>query len=153
MILRRALAVAALAFGATLAGCSTGGNSTVPAGPTTGTTLTSPTGAGINGSGLVLAKTITIPAWKGGNGTYDISQVDPLLHNYYLADRTSNALDVASTTGLGLTAQVVGPFAGVQPPPPAPANNEMSGPDGVVVQPGTNYVYVGDVDSVKVVDV
>ena len=32
-------------------------------------------------------------------------------------------------------------------------DNSISGPDGVVVIPGTNTVYVGDVASVKIVDV
>ena len=147
MIQRRALALATLVVGAALAGCSAGGNSTVPSGPTNATIPTTPSAAGINGSGLSLAKTITIPQWKGATGTYDISQIDPQKQNYYLADRTSNALDVATTTGFGLTAQIPGPYAGVN------SNNDKAGPDGVVYVPGTNYVYVGDVDSVKVVDV
>ncbi len=51
-----------------------------------------------------------------------------------------------STTSLTLVAQIGG-FTGQK------ANNDISGPDGVVAIPGTDIVYVGDVNTVKVVDV
>ncbi len=83
----------------------------------------------------------TLPA--GGKFTYDIGAVDPATHHYYLADRTNAALDVMDTTAFTVT-YVHDGFAGQQ------ASNDRSGPDGVVVVPGGS-VYVGDVNSVKVI--
>lgn len=76
---------------------------------------------------------------------FDIGAVDQ--GRYYLADRTNKALGVYNTSDYTNVAQIAGPFAGVQ------ASSDQSGPDGVVPIPGTSIVYVGDVSSVKIVDV
>jgi hypothetical protein len=94
-----------------------------------------------------LLKTIAVPnVVAKGKFSYDIGFVDPEKSLYYLADRTNASLDVVSTTSLTLVAQIGG-FTGQK------ANNDISGPDGVVAIPGTDIVYVGDVNAVKVVDV
>ena len=94
-----------------------------------------------------LLKTIAVPnVDAGGKFSYDIGFVDPEKSAYYLADRTNKSLDVFSTTSLTLVAQIGG-FTGDG------ASSDTSGPDGVVAIPGTDTVYVGDVNTVKVVDV
>jgi hypothetical protein len=94
-----------------------------------------------------LLKTIAVPnVVAGGKFSYDIGFVDPEKSAYYLADRTNKSLDVFSTSSLTLVAQVRG-FTGQGPTP------DKSGPDGVVAIPGSDIVYVGDVNTVKVVDV
>jgi hypothetical protein len=65
---------------------------------------------------------------------------------YYLADRNNKAVDVVDTKSNTLIAQVTGSFTG------AGATTDASGPDGIVGVTGTNTLFVGDVDSVKVVD-
>lgn len=77
--------------------------------------------------------------------TFDIGAVDQ--GRYYLADRTNKSLDVVDVASNTLIAQIQGGFAGQT------ADNDKSGPDGVNPVPGTNIVYVGDVNSVKIVDV
>jgi hypothetical protein len=94
-----------------------------------------------------LLKTIAVPnVVAKGKFSYDIGFVDPEKSAYYLADRTNKSLDVFSTTSLTLVAQIGG-FTGQGP------TSDKSGPDGVVAIPGTDIVYVGDVNTVKVVDV
>ncbi|WP_204347654.1 hypothetical protein, partial [Rhizobium laguerreae] len=65
---------------------------------------------------------------------------------YYLADRNNKAVDVVDTKSNTLIAQIQGNFTG------AGASTDASGPDGIVGVTGTNTLYVGDVDSVKIVD-
>lgn len=99
------------------------------------------------GGGTTLLKTIAVPnVTAGGKFSYDIGLVDPEKSAYYLADRTNKSLDVFSTTSLTLVAQIGG-FTGDG------SSSDKSGPDGVVAIPGTDTVYVGDVNTVKVVDV
>ncbi|GAC1401633.1 MAG: hypothetical protein NVS3B17_10390 [Vulcanimicrobiaceae bacterium] len=81
----------------------------------------------------------------GTSFAYDISAVDPSLHRLYLADRTNKSLDIVNTTDNSLTS--VGGFTGQ-----IGTNNTISGPDGVVVIPGSSVVAVGDVNVVKFVD-
>lgn len=93
-----------------------------------------------------LKRTVAIPnVTAGGKFSYDIGIVDSTTHRYYLADRTNKSLDVLDTTNYTMR-QIPG-FFGVG------ATSNTSGPDGVVVVPGSNSVYVGDVNNVKVVDV
>jgi hypothetical protein len=100
-------------------------------------------------SGPVILTELTVPGVTSGF-SFDIAAVDN--GHYYLADRTNKSLDVYDTKTYQLLAQIKGTgataFAGQ-----VGTDNSISGPDGVVVIPGTNTVYVGDVASVKVVDV
>jgi DNA-binding beta-propeller fold protein YncE len=98
----------------------------------------------IGQSGLTARAFVPLPNLPpGGKFSYDIGAVDAQEHRYYLADRTNKSLDILDTRTLALT-QVPG-FAG------AGASNDVSGPDGVVIA-RDGLVFVGDVDSIKVVD-
>jgi len=85
------------------------------------------------------------------NFSFDIGDIDPVAHRYYFTDRNNKSVDVIDTTTNSLIAQITGTganaFAGVG------ADNAHSGPDGLNVIPGTSLLYVGDVNSVKIVDV
>jgi hypothetical protein len=87
--------------------------------------------------------------------SFDISFVDPTIGLYVLGDRTNNAVDLVDTisnTFLGFCGH--GQFQGVKlsGSPPAP-NNDISGPDGVLIR-DHREIWVGDGDSsVKVFDV
>lgn len=121
-----------VAFVLGLAACN--GSSSVPAPPGNPPTA--------------LKSTTALPGLTtGGSFTYDIGEVDPQTRRYYLADRTNVALDVLNADTGALVAQIKGAYAGNQ------ASPGISGPDGVVALHGTSTVYVGDVNSVKVVDV
>ncbi|GAC1480353.1 MAG: hypothetical protein NVS2B11_05140 [Acetobacteraceae bacterium] len=82
----------------------------------------------------------------GKFSTYDIADIDPVTHLYYLADRSNASLDVISTQTLKFVTQVGGTghlFSGQL------SSNSISGPDGVVVarSPQTAQVFVGNGDS------
>jgi hypothetical protein len=100
-------------------------------------------------SGPTVVNELTVPGATGAF-SFDIGAVDN--GHYYLADRTNKALDVYDTKTYQLLGQIKGTgllaFAGQ-----VGTDNSISGPDGVVVIPGTSTVYVGDAASVKVVDV
>ena len=57
--------------------------------------------------------------------SFDISWVDPVLHNYYFADRNNKSVNVIDT-GTNAVTQFKPGFVGVG------ANNNVSGPDGVI---------------------
>ena len=84
--------------------------------------------------------------------TYDLSFVDPVLRQYYLADRTNAGIDVIDTVSNRFIMRVVGnsrigTFAGQQ------ASNDVSGPNGVT-SAGLGRVWAGDGDStIKVIDI
>jgi hypothetical protein len=88
--------------------------------------------------------------------SFDISFVDPTIGLYALGDRTNNAVDLADTnsnTFLGFCGH--GKFQGAVPktPPATGINNDISGPDGVLIR-DHREIWVGDGDSsVKVFDV
>lgn len=70
--------------------------------------------------------------------SFDISYVDSKLHQYFLADRTNKAVDVADTDGNALVNQLgKGTFAGFS------GNNDSSGPNGVLTV-DHKEVWVGD---------
>ncbi len=113
---------------------------------------------------MLFAGTIPVPAEPGippsacvpgtGLGAFDISFVDPKTDLYVLSDRTNAGVDffdASDDTFIGR----VGGFAGVKcntATPPA-ANNNISGPDGVIIV-GGNTVWAGDGDStLKVIDI
>ena len=82
----------------------------------------------------------------GTNFGFDIGTV--VGNRYYLTDRNNAAVDVFDTATSAQVAQIKGTgataFAG------AKSDNALSGPDGII--PVGNLLYVGDVNSVKVVD-
>ncbi|HEY2226282.1 MAG TPA: hypothetical protein VGI22_00815, partial [Xanthobacteraceae bacterium] len=112
---------------------------------------------------LVLKKKIDV----GGNGlgAFDISFVDPRIELYVLSDRTNASVDLvdsedASFIGrIGSTCPSKGAhtdfcFAGVVlDPVTKAANNNLSGPDGVVIV-DHKEIWAGDGDSkIKVIDI
>lgn len=85
---------------------------------------------------------------QSGSFSYDISWVDPATHRYYLADRTGNGIDVVDTqANRFLFRMAQGQFVGFT------GKTDTSGPDGVLVIPDQQTVWVGDGNSrVKVID-
>src|SRR5258706_9790993 len=88
--------------------------------------------------------------------TYDIAFFDGTTQNFYLADRSNAAVDIfsaATNSFIGRVGGSGGLFAGIQPPQnvpnPPPANNDISGPNGVLVvnQPGQHVLWAGDGNS------
>lgn len=82
----------------------------------------------------------------GTNFGFDLGVV--VGNRYYVTDRNNAAVDVFDTSNSALVTQIKGTganaFAGLT------ASNSTSGPDGI--NPVGNLLYVGDVNSVKVVD-
>jgi len=87
---------------------------------------------------------------------FDISFVDPGAALYLLADRTNKSIDIADTNSNKVIAQFTPGFQGAVPftaaecaamtPPkafPCGTNNDVSGPDGVLVANG-NQIWAGD---------
>ena len=87
--------------------------------------------------------------------SFDISFVDPTIGLYALGDRTNNAVDLVDTHSnafLGFCGH--GQFTGAVPntPPATGTNNDVSGPDGVLIR-DHREIWVGDGNStVKVFD-
>jgi hypothetical protein len=124
-----ALSAALLTFAA---GCGGKGNTVPPSAQPSST--------------LSLQRTVTVPNTGAGSSfSFDIGVVDPTAQRYYLADRTNKSLDILDLSSY--TLKQIGGFTGVV------GSSSTSGPDGVVYVPGSNIVYVGDVNTVKVVDV
>ena len=119
-----------LAATAVIAGCGGGDDNSNPTTPTS----SSPT----------LITNIAVPNASSPPFSFDIGYTEA--GRYYLADRNNKAVDVVDTKSNALIAQITGAFTG------AGKTTDASGPDGIVGITGTNTLYVGDVDSVKVVD-
>ena len=82
--------------------------------------------------------------------SFDISWVSLDRGEYYLADRSNAGIDVIDTKTLTFK-RTIGGFVGIKPAPPAPINNNISGPDGVTSY--HRWLYAGDGDStLKVID-
>src|SRR5262245_26129380 len=77
--------------------------------------------------------------------SFDISWVDPVRKRYYLAERSNNQIDVVNTSDNSITHFARGIFAGVvlTGSPPA-ANNDLSGPDGLLTANNHTELWVGD---------
>ena len=118
-------------------------------------------GCGGNGSSSgtpsgKLADNVSVPGIAAGSTfSFDLGAV--VNGKYYVTDRNNKAVDVIDTrthaitliTGSGANA-----FAGCSPTANCVgANNGKSGPDGINWITGTNFLYVGDVDFVRVVDI
>jgi len=87
------------------------------------------------------------------NFSFDISAVDPVKGRYYFTDRNNKSVDVFDTKTNTFIKQIMGGFAGCDTGPTcAGANNDKSGPDGLNIITGTTLIYVGDVNSVKIID-
>jgi hypothetical protein len=110
---------------------------------------------------LVLQKKIDVG--RSGLGAFDISFVDPSIELYVLADRTNGSVDLVDSGDASVIGHVgdVCPagnpaphfcFAGVVLRADGTANNNLSGPDGVVIV-DHKEIWAGDGDSrVKVID-
>ena len=106
-----------------------------------------------------LLTTIPVPASAdnaqgGAFTTYDIAFFDGTTQLLYLADRSNASVDVFSAKTNSFVGRVGGSgglFVGIQPKPvsSATANNDISGPDGVVVAnfSGLHNLYAGDGNS------
>src|SRR6266446_2786019 len=118
---------------------------------------TSPAHAGPT---YVLLTTIPVPpsaqnSIAGGKfTTYDIAFFDGTTQLLYLADRSNASVDIFSAQTNSFVGRVGGTgglFVGIQPKPvsSATANNDISGPDGVVVAnfSGLHNLYAGDGNS------
>ena len=128
-----ALLVAATAV---IAGCGGGDDSNSTQSSTTPSTTTPATSK--------LLTNIAVPNATSPAFSFDIGYTEA--GRYYLADRNNKAVDVVDTKSNTLIAQITGSFTG------AGASTDASGPDGIVGITGTNTLYVGDVNSVKIVD-
>ena len=88
----------------------------------------------------------------GTNFSFDISGIDTVKRRMYFTDRNNKSVDVIDMATNKLLKQIGG-FSGCNTGPScAGANNDKSGPDGLNVIPGTPFVYVGDVNAVKIID-
>lgn len=118
-----------------LAACNNGGNDNNPV------------------TGPHLIKVLAIPnVSPGTNFSFDLGTVDSANGLYYFTDRNNSSVDVISTTSGQLVRQIGG-FSGCNTGPTcAGANNDKSGPDGIDLITGTNFIFVGDVNAVRVVD-
>jgi hypothetical protein len=111
---------------------------------------------------LVLKKTIDVGGV--GLGAFDISFVDQKLELYVLSDRTNASVDMFDSEGATFTGRVGAKctaatsathfcFQGVVLNAGGTANNNLSGPDGVVVV-DHKEIWAGDGDSrIKVIDI
>jgi YVTN family beta-propeller protein len=101
---------------------------------------------------MVLVDTIDVQSAKG-IGAFDISFVDPKTGLYVLADRTNASVDFFNTRDNTFIKRVGGFKGVVLDPVTKLANNNLSGPDGVVIV-GHKEVWAGDGDStVKVINI
>lgn len=107
-----------------------------------------------NSSGVNLKAVIAVPnVTSTTNFSFDISGVDTVKGRYYFTDRNNKSVDVFDLKTNRFIKQITGGFAGCNTGPTcAGANNDMSGPDGLNIIPGTTFIYVGDVNSVKIID-
>ncbi len=107
-----------------------------------------------NNSGVSLKAFIAVPnVTAGTNFSFDISAVDSVKGRMYFTDRNNKAVDVIDIRTNTFLKQITGGFAGCDTGPTcAGANNDKSGPNGINLIPGTPFIYVGDVNSVKIID-
>jgi hypothetical protein len=111
-------------------------------------------GGGSDSNVVVLKASIAVPGVGAAtNFSFDISAVDTVKGRYYFTDRNNKSVDVFDIKTNTFIKQITGGFAGCDTGPTcAGANNDKSGPDGLNVIPGTTLIYVGDVNSVKIID-
>ncbi len=97
---------------------------------------------------------IPVPGVTAGtNFSFDISAVDSVKMRMYFTNRNSASVDVIDIPTNSFLKRITGGFAGCNTGPTcAGANNDKSGPDGLNIITGTPFIYVGDVNSVKIID-
>ena len=94
----------------------------------------------------------TIDVGGNGLGAFDISYDDPTIDLYVLGDRTNGSVDMVDASD-GTFIGRVGGFAGVVLNADGTANNNLSGPDGVVIV-DHKQIWAGDGDStMNVIDI
>jgi hypothetical protein len=105
-------------------------------------------------SGVKVKALIAVPnITSTSNFAFDIGGVDSATGRYYFTDRNNASVDVIDMTTNTFVTMIKGGFAGCNTGPSCVgADNSKSGPDGLNVIPGTNFIYVGDVNSVKIID-
>jgi len=110
-------------------------------------------GGGDNSDGIRPKALIAVPNVDATtNFSFDLGVVDTAKSRYYFTDRNNASVDVFDTRNNTLITQIKG-FSGCNTGPSCNgANNDRSGPDGIDLITGTNLIFVGDVNSVKVVD-
>jgi hypothetical protein len=108
----------------------------------------------VNHSGVGLKTIMSVPNVDATtNFSFDISGVDTVKGRYYFTDRNNYSVDVFDIKTNTFIKRITGGFAGCNTGPTcAGANNDKSGPDGLNIIPGTTLIYVGDVNSVKIID-
>ena len=106
-----------------------------------------------NTSAPGLETLIAVPNVVGGtNFSFDISGVDSAAGRMYFTDRNNKSVDVIDMKTNKFLKMITGGFAGCDTGPTCNgANNDKSGPDGLNIIPGTPFIYVGDVNSVKII--
>jgi len=104
-------------------------------------------------SGPSLNTVIPVPnVVAGTNFSFDLGVVDPTRHRYYVTDRNNASVDVFDSQFNTFIKAIPG-FHGCDTGPTCVgANNDKSGPDGIDIITGTNQLYVGDVNAVRIVD-
>jgi hypothetical protein len=86
------------------------------------------------------------------NFSFDLGTVDTQRGLYYFTDRNNKSVDVIDIRTNTMVRQVGG-FSGCNTGPScAGANNDKSGPDGIDIITGTPFIYVGDVNAVRIID-
>jgi len=134
-MIRRSIVGAAIAATLILGGCGGGGGG----------------GNSLNTGPEALIKVPNVVS--GTNFSFDISDVDSAKGRIYFTDRNNKSVDVIDIKTNTVLKQITGGFAGCNPLPTCVgAINPKSGPDGLNRIPGTTFIYVGDVNSVKIID-
>lgn len=111
-------------------------------------------GGGGGNAFLSLIATILVPnVTTGTNFSFDIAVVDSAAGRMYFTDRNNKSVDVIDIKTNRLLKQITGGFFGCNTGPTCVgASNPNSGPDGLNPIPGTPFIYVGDVNSVKIIN-
>jgi len=133
---RRCALVAALALSVVVAACGGGGSSP------DATAVSKGMSEQQDAAAPATKTTIAVP--NSTKFSFDLSYVDS--GKYFLADRSNAAVDVVDTSTNTLVKQIKGGFFGIGPTP------DRSGPASIVGIPGSGILYVGDVNSIKIID-
>jgi hypothetical protein len=100
---------------------------------------------GKNAGAVQLLNTIPIPVTAAALHGFDISWIDADTQRFYLADRSNKAVDVVDAKNGTFLKLIPGGFAGVKFNAAGAANNDISGPNGVVTS--GRWLFVTDAPS------